>query len=55
MQEMAEKIEELRRICCEEIEQTRKARSEELSLQQRRNPTIVSQMMAHLFLTYGTL
>ena len=41
-------IEELRRICCEEIEQTRKARSEELSVQQRRNPTTVSQVMAQI-------
>ena len=36
------------RICCEEIEQTRQARSEELSVQQRRNPTTVSQMMARI-------
>ena len=41
-------IEELRRICCEEIEQTRKTRSEELSVQQRRNPTTESQMMAQI-------
>ena len=40
--------EKLRRICCEELEQTRKARSEELSLQQRRNSTTVSQMMAQI-------
>ena len=40
--------EELRRICCEEIEQARQGRSEELSLQQRRNPTTVSQMMAQI-------
>ena len=41
-------VEELRRKCCEEIEETRRARSEELYLQQRRNPTTVSQMMAHI-------
>ena len=36
------------RICCEVIEQTRQARSEESSMQQRRNPTTVSQMMARI-------
>ena len=43
-----QEIEELSRRCCEEIEQTRQARSEELSLQQRRNPTTMSQMMAQI-------
>ena len=38
-------IDELRRICCEHTEQTRTVRSEELSLQQQRNPTTVSQVM----------
>ena len=39
-----QEIEELRRICCEETDQGRQARSEELSLQQQRNPTTVSPM-----------
>ena len=47
MQEIA-KIEELRRICCEEAVQARQARSEELSVQQRRNPATVSQMMTQI-------
>ena len=43
-----QEIEELRRICCEEIEPARQGRSEELSLQQWRNPATVSQMMAQI-------
>ena len=43
-----QEIEELRRICCEETDRARQAKSEELSLQQRRNPTTVSQMMAQI-------
>ena len=39
-------IEELRRICCEEVDQARQARIEELSMQQERNPMTVSQLMA---------
>ena len=41
-------IEELGRIGCEEIEPARQGRSEELSMQKRRNPTTVSQMMAQI-------
>ena len=41
-------IEGLGRIGCEEIEQARKAIIEELSLQKRRNPTTVSQMIAQI-------
>ena len=43
-----QEIKELRRICCEETDQARQARSEELSMQQQRNPAIVSQMMAQI-------
>ena len=39
---LQEEIDELRRTCCEEIAQTRQAKSEELSVQQR------SQMMAQI-------
>ena len=41
-------IEELRRDCCEEKDRARQARSDELSMQQGRNPTTVSQMMAQI-------
>ena len=41
-------IEELKRKHCEQIERTRKARSESFSVQQRRNPTTVGQMMAQI-------
>ena len=37
-------LEELRRTCCEEIDRARQARSDELSMQQQRNPTTVSQI-----------
>ena len=43
-----QEIEELRRICCEETDQARQARIEELSMQQQRHPTTVSQMMAQI-------
>ena len=43
-----QEIDELRRICCEEADQTRQAIIEELSLQQRWNHTTVSQMMAQI-------
>ena len=48
MQGIAKKIEDLRRICCEETEQAKHARSDELSMQQQWNPTTVSQMMAQI-------
>ena len=43
-----QEIEESRRICCEEADRARQARSDELSLQHERNPTTVSQMMAQI-------
>ena len=47
MQRDCQELEELRSICCEEADRARRARSGELSMQQGRNPTTVSQMMAH--------
>ena len=44
----SQEIQEVRRICCEETEQARQARSEELSVQQQRNPATVNQMMAQI-------
>ena len=41
-------IEELSRICCEETDQARQVRIEELSMQQQKNPATVSQMMAQI-------
>ena len=38
----------MRRVCCEEIEQTRQAKKEELSMQQRRNPATVSRSVAQI-------
>ena len=43
-----QEIEELRRICCEEADQARQAGIDELSLQQQRKPTTVSQMTAQI-------
>ena len=43
-----QEIEELKSICCEEADRARQARSDELSMQQNRNPTTVSQMMAQI-------
>ena len=43
-----QEIEELRSICCEEADRARQARIGEFSLQQQRNPTTVSQMMAQI-------
>ena len=45
MQDMAKKIEELRRICCEETDRARQARFDVLSMHQERNPTTVSQLL----------
>ena len=42
------KIEELRRICCEEADRARQARSDGLSMHQERNPTIVSQLLTEI-------
>ena len=41
-------IEELRRICCEETDRARRVRIDELSLQQERNPTTVSQLFTQI-------
>ena len=43
-----QEIEELRSICCLEADRARQARSDELSMQQERNPTTVSQRMAQI-------
>ena len=40
--------EELRRICCEETDRARRVRIDELSLQQERNPTTVSQLLTQI-------
>ena len=40
-----QEIEELRRICCEETDQARQARIDELSMHQERNPMTVSQVL----------
>ena len=41
-------IEEFRRICCEETDRARQARIDELSMQQERNSTTVSQLMTQI-------
>ena len=41
-----QEIEELRRICCEETDLARQARTDELSMHQERNAAIVSQLLA---------
>ena len=43
-----QEIEELRSIRCEEADRARQARSDELSLHQERNPTIVSQLLTQI-------
>ena len=43
-----QETEELKSICCEEADRARQARSDELSMQQERNPTTVSQMIAQI-------
>ena len=43
-----QEIEDLRSICCGEANRARQARSDELSMQQERNLTTVSQMMAQI-------
>ena len=44
-----QEIEALKSICCEEADRARQARSDELSMQQERNPASVSQMMAQIW------
>ena len=41
-------IEEVRRICCEETDRARQLSSDELCMQQERNPTTVSQLMTQI-------
>ena len=41
-------IEKLRRICCEETDRARHARIDELSVHQKRDLTIVSQLLTHM-------
>ena len=43
-----QEIEELRRICCEATDRARQLRIDELSLQQERNPTTVSQLLTQI-------
>ena len=43
-----QEIEELRRICCEETDRARQARIDEMSVQQERNPTTVSQLLTQI-------
>ena len=43
-----QEIEELRRICCEETDRVRQLRIEELSMQQERDPTTVSQLLSQI-------
>ena len=42
---VCQEIEELRSNCCEEPDRARQARNDDLSVQQHRNPTTVSQLM----------
>ena len=41
-------IQELRRICCEETNRARQLRLDELSVQQERNPSTVSQLLTQI-------
>ena len=41
-------IEELSRICCEETDRARQLKMDELSMQQVRNPTAVSQLLTQI-------
>ena len=41
-------IEELRRICCEETDRARQLRIDELSVQQERSPSTVSQLLTQI-------
>ena len=43
-----QEIEELRRICCEEIDRARQAKIDELSMHQESNPTTVSQLLTQI-------
>ena len=43
-----QEIEELRRICCEETDRARQLKIDELSMEQERNPTTVSQLLAQI-------
>ena len=41
-------MEELRRICCEETDPARHLRTDDLSMQQERNPSTVSQLLTQI-------
>ena len=43
-----QEIEELRRICCAEADRARQLKMDELSLQQKENPSTVSQLVAQI-------
>ena len=43
-----QEIEELRSMCCEEANRARQALIDEVSMQQERNPTTLSQMMTQI-------
>ena len=43
-----QEIEELRRVGCEETDRARQLRSDELSMQQGRNPAAVSQLLTQV-------
>ena len=43
-----QEIEELRRICCEETDRARQARTDELSMHLERNPSTVSPLLTQI-------
>ena len=43
-----QEIDELRRICCEETDRARQLRIDEMSMQQERDPTTVSQLLTQI-------
>ena len=43
-----QEFEDSQRVCCEETDRARQARVDELSLQQQRNPTTVSQLLTQV-------
>ena len=43
-----QEIEELRRICCAEADRARQLKLDELSMQQKENPSTVNQLMAQI-------
>ena len=43
-----QEIDTLRRICCEETDRARRVRIDDLSMQQKMNPTTVSQLLTQI-------